>query len=101
VPHSAEHAYDSHAHGRTHGPALNERLGLFQILVRVLLPIIILVAGFAVMKVAGILRPAPKREVKTAGLPRVRTVKIEPWQDALTLDVDGSVVPFREVNAAV
>ena len=50
------------------------------------------------MQVAGILKPDPKREVKVTGPPRVRTVPIEPWEEELTLDIDGSVVPFREVS---
>ncbi len=73
---------------------------LLMIVIRSLLPILILATGFAVLIIAGKLRPAPRKEAHTAGPPRVETVAVEPFTKGLTIDVDGSVVPFREIALA-
>ncbi len=81
-------------------PQPHEKKSLSLVLVRSVLPIGILAVGLAVLIIAGKLRPAPKKESHLAGPPRVETVAVEPYTKGLTIDVDGSVVPFREIALA-
>ncbi len=62
------------------------------------LPLVILAGGFAVLKAAGQFKREPKKEVKEKSVPRVDVAAMEAYNDGLSIDVDGIVVPFREVT---
>ena len=68
-----------------------------KILFGFVLPLVILAAGFGVLIAAGVFKREPKKEVKEKTLPRVEVAQIEAYNDGLSIDVDGSVVPFRQV----
>ncbi|MEM7311629.1 MAG: HlyD family efflux transporter periplasmic adaptor subunit [Planctomycetota bacterium] len=59
---------------------------------------VILAVGFAVFVAAAMSKKEPRKEAREAGLPTVRTVKISPHDSGMTIDVDGTVVPFREIT---
>ena len=67
-------------------------------LVGFVLPLAILGAGAGVLIAAGIFKREPKKEVKERSLPRVEVAEIEAYDKGLSIDVDGSVVPFRQVT---
>ena len=65
---------------------------------RIVLPLLILAGGFSILWLASQLKPAPRKEESTTGPPRVETVAIRPYDRLMTIDVDGTVVPFREIT---
>ena len=65
-----------------------------------LLPLIIVAAGAFVLVQAARLRPPPPKEKPEGGPLRVETVEVAPYTEPLVVNVDGSVVPFREIALA-
>ena len=69
-------------------------------LIRNLLPIGILcigVAGFAAIQSS---RQTPERKVVDATVPLVETIDVETSPDGLEINIDGLVVPYREISLA-
>ncbi len=67
---------------------------------RFILPVLILSIGAGVLYAAYALKPKPKKEVSEVRAPTVETVTIEAYEKGLTIEVDGSVVPLREISLA-
>lgn len=65
---------------------------------RVIMPLLILAAGVLVLIGARQLKPNPTREVEPERPPRVETALVESVTGGLTINTDGSVVPFREIQ---
>ena len=42
----------------------------------------------------------PKRPPRRGGDPVVQTVKVEPYSDSLRVEVDGLVIPYRQIRIA-
>jgi biotin carboxyl carrier protein len=59
---------------------------------------VIMAIGIAAFMIAAASKAEPKKQVRDDGLPTVETVKIMSHEDGLTVDVDGEVVPFREIT---
>ncbi len=65
-----------------------------------ILPVAIVAGGAFVLFTAFVLRPEPAQEPHVERVPRVRTALIETNQGGLSVEVDGSVVPHREISLA-
>ena len=66
--------------------------------VRIAAPLAILAGGIvAFFALAGLKRP-PERVAESSLAPLVETIVVEPHQGGLDIDVDGVVVPFREID---
>ena len=72
----------------------------FRVLQHVVLPTIILLAGVGGLYGFAKLKPDPPRKEIPPFVPAVETVAVIPFDGKLTLDVDGTVVPFREIRIA-
>ena len=66
----------------------------------ILLPIGILGLGIGVLVVTIINRPVPARQPKRKNVPTVKTITMERFTGDMTINIDGTVVPYREVNLA-
>jgi len=67
---------------------------------RIVLPLAILGAGVAGYLIIGNRQPVPKRPSSGQKAPLVETVAVDAAPDGLSFDVDGLVVPFREIEVA-
>lgn len=67
------------------------------IAIRIVIPLLILGAGAAGFVVLANLRKPPARSQPEQPLPLVETETVEEHGGELTVEVDGSVVPFREI----
>jgi multidrug efflux pump subunit AcrA (membrane-fusion protein) len=67
-------------------------------IVRLLLPPLIIAAGVAIFFALLSLRKEPETKPTDVELPAVATATVESQDDGLTIDVDGLVVPFREIS---
>ncbi len=65
---------------------------------RVVVPLLILVAGFSFFLISGSLKQTAKAPPKVASPPRVETMKVVRYEGNLQIDIDGTVVPFREMT---
>jgi multidrug efflux pump subunit AcrA (membrane-fusion protein) len=66
-------------------------------LVRIIAPLLILVVGVGGFIFLKQRREVPKSSAKQQGPPLVNTATVESHGDTLTIEVDGQVVPYREV----
>jgi multidrug efflux pump subunit AcrA (membrane-fusion protein) len=76
---------------------MSDKHGTIRESVRIIAPLVILavgVGGFIFLKGR---RDVPKRSPATQGPPDVDTATVEAHGDTLTIEVDGHVVPYREV----
>jgi multidrug efflux pump subunit AcrA (membrane-fusion protein) len=69
-------------------------------ILRVLLPIGILGLGMGVLVFSILNRPVPATQPERKIIPAVKTVGITSFDGDLTISVDGTVVPYREINLA-
>lgn len=67
-------------------------------IVRITVPLAILAAGIASFVVISNQRQAPERVERAATMPTVKTVAVEFHDKALDFDIDGMVVPHREIS---
>lgn len=68
------------------------------IAIRIVIPVLILAGGyFGYVTLAGLRKP-PSRSRPEAGLPLVRTVPAKQHTGEMTIRLDGTVVPFREIT---
>lgn len=71
---------------------------LFYEAIRISLPLAILAAGVVAFAAISSRREPPMQVAQTESLPVVETVPAEIYSDGLNFDVDGIVVPFREIS---
>ncbi len=67
---------------------------------RILLPIGILGLGVGVLVLSILNRPVPAKQPEHKTIPSVKTVAVGSFDGDLILSVDGTVVPFREIDLA-
>ena len=72
----------------------------FKLIIQLIVSVVILAAGARVLIWAANSRPEPAKEVQTATAPRVETATISDHDEGLTIESDGTVVPFREITLA-
>lgn len=76
-----------------------ENKSLLAIIIRlVVLPALILGAGVGGMIVLGRLREPPESNDRQREVPKVATVAVEAYDGTLDIEVDGVVVPYREIS---
>ena len=68
--------------------------------IRIFLPLVILVAGVGGLIAVVMNRPQPNKAPETKIIPKVQTVAVKAYDGELSLEVDGLVVPYREVVIA-
>jgi multidrug efflux pump subunit AcrA (membrane-fusion protein) len=69
-------------------------------LVRILLPVVIIVLGISGFLVLGQRQPPPPRDTGGDKAPLVKTVAVQPHTQGLAIQVNGVVVPYREITMA-
>jgi len=67
-------------------------------IMRLALPPLIIAAGVAIFFALFSLRKGPETKPPDKEIPMVATTTVEAQDDGLTIDVDGLVVPFREIS---
>ncbi len=72
----------------------------FKLILQFIVSVAIVAAGARVLMWAANSRPEPAKELKTATAPRVETATIREHGAGLTIESDGTVVPFREITLA-
>lgn len=65
---------------------------------RIVIPTLILASGFGFFWISGSLKQATKAPPPVVRPPRVETIVVEGYTGNLQIDVDGTVVPFREMT---
>ena len=70
----------------------------FHVVKHLVLPGVILFLGFAGLVASSKLKKEPPRKEIPPFVPAVTTVPVESFDGVMTMDIDGSVVPLREVN---
>lgn len=81
----------------TSQPVSTPARGLIAESLRVIVPLLILAAGFGFLMISGKLREIPQKPPAEVGLPRVQTASVSAYDEGMMIDVDGLVVPFREI----
>lgn len=66
--------------------------------IRVIVPLLILAAGLGFLMISGKLKKTATRPPSVSGPPRVQTAAVSAYEGEMSLDVDGLVVPFREMT---
>ncbi len=72
---------------------------IFEDVSRIFLPLVILGMGIFLFSLMSN-RPKIAREVKTQNDALVETISVEPYTGEITLNIDGVVVPWREISLA-
>jgi multidrug efflux pump subunit AcrA (membrane-fusion protein) len=67
---------------------------------KIVLPLVILAAGVAAFFILIKLKEAPAKQERKREIPIVETTAVESSETGLNIEVDGEVVPYREINIA-